>query len=314
MKRYSKYAYTLVAGLSLTALCFAFQAHSSETAAVIPSSVCLDCHEGEDAPLALIGTAHDPAGVKVIACAECHRGPTTALHVDDPDTYKPIIPANLPADSMAAVCTACHKDPHALNLYERDPHSVADLTCSACHKIHNTEKRAYLLKAPENDVCLECHASVRSDFAQSTHHPVMEGVVACRDCHTEVAQSPKQHRTGGPAEACVECHGRMQGPFPFEHEPAVSYSVNDGGCMNCHQPHGSSFPMMLKQSYESPHYSLCSQCHVVPKHLNNMKHGTMWAGVPCYECHTDVHGSYTSKHLLDASLESQGCLKAGCHQ
>lgn len=301
----------IVAGLGLMAFSFAHEASSAEPA-VIPSDVCMDCHE--DAPKALVGTAHDPAGVKLVACANCHAGPRTEQHVDDPDTYKPIIPAKLPADSVTVVCTACHQDPHALNLYERDPHADAQLSCTACHKIHNSDGYAALLKGPENTVCLDCHASVRSDFAMTTHHPVAEGVVACRDCHIEIAQTPKQRAAGGTGEVCVQCHGRMQGPFPYEHEPAVDYSVNDGGCLNCHNPHGSAYPMLLKQTYDSPHFSLCSQCHVVPRHLNNMKHGTQWAGVPCNECHTDIHGSYTSPHLLDPSLGSQGCLKAGCHQ
>jgi len=292
--------------------CGAFAVPASAQNPSVDDETCLACHE--DAPNALKGTAHDPIGTDVIDCVDCHVGPATAMHVDDPDTYKPIIPANLPADSLSAVCTACHKDPHALNLYERDPHADAQMSCTACHKIHNN-KYVGLLKGPENTVCLECHASVRSDFALPSHHPEMEGVVACRDCHMEIAQSPKQHAVGGPGEACLQCHGRMQGPFPYEHEPAVNYSANDGGCLNCHNPHGSAFPMLLKQSYESPQFLLCSQCHTVPpKHLNNMKHGTMWAGVPCYECHTDIHGSYTSLHLLDASLQTQGCLKAGCHQ
>jgi len=278
----------------------------------IPSSVCLDCHE--DAPNALKGTAHDPSGIEVIACVDCHVGSETEMHLEDPDTYKPIIPANLPADSLTAVCTSCHKDPHALNLYENDPHANAQMSCADCHKIHNSNEYPMLLKSSENMVCLDCHASVRSDFALTSHHPVIEGIVACRDCHIEIAKSPSQNRAGGPADACLQCHGRMQGPFPYEHEPAVNYSANGGGCLNCHNSHGSGFPMMLKQSYDPPHYSLCSQCHTVPKHLNNIKHGTMWAGMSCYECHTDIHGSYTNEHLLDPSLQSQGCLKAGCHK
>lgn len=307
----SKYVFLLVAGFSLIALCFAFQARSSEPT-TISNEDCLDCHE--DVPNALVGTAHDPFGDEAFACVSCHAGPATEMHVDDPDEAKPIVPAKLSADSTSAICTACHKDPHALNLYERDPHIYANLSCGACHEIHSNNEHAPLLKAEENTVCLDCHASVRSAFALPTHHPVMEDVIACRDCHTEIAQSPKQRTVGGPGETCVECHAIFQGPFPYEHEAAVYYSINDGGCLNCHSPHGSEFPMLLEQSYEPPHFSLCSQCHVVPKHLNNLKHGTMWAGVPCNECHTDVHGSYTSPHLLDASLESQGCLKAGCHQ
>lgn len=309
----ARYLSPTVAGLCLAALGFAFQARSTEPAAV-SSDVCLDCHE--DAPRALMGTPHDPFVVEGIACANCHAGPATAMHVDDPDAYKPIVPADLPADSMNAVCTACHADPHALNLYERDPHGEAHLSCSACHQIHNNNEQLTLLKGPENTVCLDCHASVRSSFALPTHHPVMDGRVACRDCHIEIAQSPKQWAAGGPGETCVKCHGRMQGPFPYEHEPAVNYAVTDGGCMNCHNPHGSAFPMLLRQSYESPHFSLCSQCHSVPKHLNNMQHGTQWAGVPCNDCHVDIHGSYVNRFFLDSSLETQGCFwgGGGCHQ
>ncbi len=214
---------------------------------------------------------------------------------------------------MKAVCTTCHKNPHALNLYERDPHDVAGLACTACHQIHNNQY-AYQLKAEQTKLCFSCHADVRREFALTSRHPVTEGVVECMDCHTDVAQSPKQHKPSGPGEVCVKCHAQFQGPFPFEHPAAVEYSTEEGGCLNCHAAHGSQFPRLLRQSYEAPHFSLCSQCHSVPRHLNNIKHGTQWAGMPCNECHSDIHGSYTHRNLLDPSLESQGCLKAGCHK
>jgi DmsE family decaheme c-type cytochrome len=303
---------SLVAGLGLIASFLGFQSAGSQEPGAISADVCLDCHE--DAAHAMMSTAHDPAAGKVVSCLGCHAGPATAMHIDDPETYKPVNPGKLPADSLTAVCAACHADPHALNVMERDPHGDADLSCNACHKIHGNEHAA-LLKDEENDLCLTCHASARAGFAMPTHHPVEEGVVACRDCHIEVAQSIKQRTAGGPGETCVKCHGSFQGPFPYEHEAAVNYSVNDGGCLNCHAPHGSTFPMLLKQSYESPHYSLCSQCHSVPKHLNNSNHGTQFAGVPCGDCHVDIHGSYVSRRLLDPSLQAQGCFPGGggCH-
>jgi DmsE family decaheme c-type cytochrome len=234
-------------------------------------------------------------------------------HVDDPDANKPVNPARLSADSLKAVCTTCHENPHALNLFERDPHDVAGLACTACHQIHQN-KYAYQLKEDQKDLCFSCHPGVRREFAMTSHHPVMDGVVDCMDCHTNVAQSPKQHKPSGAGGVCVTCHAEFQGPFPFEHPATVDYSTEEGGCLNCHAPHGSQYPRLLKESYGPPHFSLCSQCHSVPKHLNNMKHGTQWAGVPCNECHSDIHGSYTHRNLLDPSLESQGCLKAGCHK
>jgi DmsE family decaheme c-type cytochrome len=284
-------------------------ARSSESP--VTSDVCLDCHDTETH--GMMGTAHDPAGGKV-SCLGCHAGAATERHVDDPENNPAVNPGKLSADSLTAVCTTCHAQPHALNIYERDPHGAAGLACTACHQIHDNRTHASLLKNDQPGLCLSCHPGVRAQFAETSHHPVMEKVVACSDCHVDVFQSTKQHTANGPGEVCVTCHAQFQGPFPFEHPAAVGYSTEEGGCLNCHAAHGSQFPRLLKQSYESPHFALCSQCHSVPKHLNNMKHGTQWAGVPCNECHSDIHGSYTHRNLLDPSLESQGCLKAGCHK
>jgi DmsE family decaheme c-type cytochrome len=296
----------VVAALTLGAI------RSARSSEPLTGDVCLDCHE--DAAHAMMGTAHDPAG-KIVSCLDCHAGAATEAHVDDPEANKPMNPATASADSMKALCSTCHAHPHSLNLVERDPHDAAGLACNACHQIHDNT-HAYQLKHEEKDLCLSCHPGVRGSFALPSHHPVMDGVIECMDCHTDVAQSAKQRAAGGPGETCVQCHGRFQGPFPYEHEAAVDYSVNDGGCLNCHNPHGSTFPMLLKQSYEAPHYSLCSQCHSVPKHLNSAQHGTQWAGVPCGDCHVDVHGSYVNRNLLDSSLQTQGCFLGGggCHQ
>jgi DmsE family decaheme c-type cytochrome len=163
-------------------------------------------------------------------------------------------------------------------------------------------------------MCTSCHPSTRSDFFMPSHHPVTEGIVSCSDCHLAVAQSPKQRTGSGAGEVCVACHAQFAGPFPFEHQAAVEYSTEEGGCPNCHAPHGSTQPRLLKQPYEAPAFAVCSQCHVVPKHQFNSNHGSQWAGVPCSECHVDVHGSYESRHLLDPGLAAQGCFLMGCHQ
>jgi hypothetical protein len=42
-------------------------------------------------------------------------------------------------------------------------------------------------------------------------------------------------------------------------------------------------------------------------------HGTQWSGVPCNDCHADIHGSYVSRLFLSESLQGQGCFNAGCH-
>lgn len=272
------------------------------------SSACIECHESEAASMS--GTAHDVTSTRTVTCASCHSD-VSAEHLEDPEAFPPRHLDALRTDSLTARCASCHAHPHTLNMIERDPHEGAGLSCASCHRVHDN-KHAGLLHDKETTLCVSCHASVKSDFAMPSHHPVMEEVVSCADCHMTVSRSAKQHTGSGPGETCTTCHALFQGPFPFEHQAAVEYSTEEGGCMNCHAPHGSTQPRLLRQPLESG--GLCMHCHVVPKHQFNSNHGSMWAGLPCLQCHVDVHGSYESRHLLDPGLAAQGCFAAGCHQ
>lgn len=296
------------AAIAAVSTAFVFQTTPASEPSTLTDAVCMDCHE--DVAHALMGTAHDRADNKV-SCLGCHAGAATEAHVDDPD-LKPLNPGRLRADSLTAVCTTCHEDAHALNLYERDPHTDGGLACAACHSVH-AGTHVGLLVDEEPALCFSCHAGKKSDFTMPTHHPVMEGVVKCSECHASVAQSAKQRVVTGPSETCIQCHAGFAGPFPFEHQAAVDYSTEQGGCLNCHAPHGSPNPRLLVQPYQAPDYALCSQCHAVPGHQSNINHGTQWAGVPCSDCHVDVHGSYDNKNMLDPSLSAQGCFAVGCH-
>ena len=75
-----------------------------------------------------------------------------------------------------------------------------------------------------------------------------------------------------------------------------------------------NFPRLLKQPYEGPHFQLCSQCHSVPRHNWNNQHGSLFAGVPCNDCHVDIHGSYTSRYFFTPQLQADGCINSGCHR
>ncbi len=296
------------------ALTFAFGVNDSPASDRVAKAdlACLECHDYYDESLA--GSSHSILrdGGAEVSCLSCHPG-ADAGHAEDPDNVPAGNPESLTAALSAAKCATCHVDPHARNAFERDPHADANVNCSSCHRIHNSD-HAGLLRSPEPTLCLDCHASVRSDFAQLSRHPVADGVMNCSDCHTDLAQSAKHGVYSGPGETCVECHGEFRGPFPYQHLAAVAYSSEQGGCLNCHVAHGSSQPRMLKQSYESPGFGLCSNCHVQPGHRFNAQHGDAWANQPCNTCHVDVHGSYTSANFLDPALAAEGCFAAGCHQ
>jgi DmsE family decaheme c-type cytochrome len=280
-----------------------------------PSEVCLGCHAGQDTTLA--ATPHrlrdggtGKAGAR-IACASCHA-PDSRHWEEDPTQYPMPVPSKLGAAAEGRVCSACHQNSHQQNMQESNVHARNDVACSGCHSVHGSTRHA-LLKADQPGLCLSCHARVEGQFARSYRHPVNDGVVKCSECHQTLDETRRELAQNGNS-ACVKCHGEFEGPFVFEHQATVDYSTEEGGCLSCHEPHGSNVPRMLKQPLEAPRFQLCTQCHSVPGHDSNPMHGTRWAGMACNQCHTDIHGSYTSRLFLSESLEGQGCFNVGCHK
>ena len=310
-------AFVLVLFLVVSTIGIFQQDLAAEDAEDVPrvSEVCLGCHEGQDATLALsrhrlAAEALDGADA-LVTCTDCHHG--DARHYeDDPEQYPMTNPADVEVPDAGHICSTCHLNSHQQNMMEDNVHARNDVNCSGCHRVHGG-KDVGLLKAKEYELCLGCHPSVEGQFAQPYRHPVNDDIVRCSECHLTLDETRTELSLNG-SNACLDCHNEFQGPFPFEHQATVDYSTEEGGCVSCHSPHGSAQPRMLNQPYGPPHYQLCTQCHAVPPgHNYNSQHGTRWAGLACNDCHTDIHGSYTSRSLLSESLEGEGCFKAGCH-
>lgn len=281
----------------------------------VSSSVCLDCHDEKAATLnntahALSGSGRSKAGPP-IACIDCHVGDPRHWE-DDPDEFPMTSPAKLPAGDEARLCMPCHQTSHQQNMLERNVHLVSNVNCSACHSVHEP-KAPVLLREAQTPLCLDCHAGVEGDFAKPYRHPVHDEIVKCSECHMNLDLTRRELSRNG-TNICRKCHMEFEGPFPFEHQATVDYSTEEGGCIACHEPHGSSLPRMINQPYQGPHFQLCSQCHSVPGHNFNIQHGTTWAGVPCSNCHVDIHGSYDNRLFVDESLKSQGCFEGSCHR
>ena len=273
---------------------------------------CLDCHD--ELRESLVGTVHEinpEAPQPRVWCTGCHPG--AEQHMEDPETQRPANPSSAGVLMSAQICSGCHTNSHQQNMQEWNVHAENDVNCGGCHKVHSNANQR-LLKKPEPDLCIDCHPKTEGDFARSFRHPVFDGVMRCSECHLSLDKSHRQIEVrGGVGEVCYSCHNQFQGPFPFEHQATVEYSTEEGGCLNCHEAHGSNVPRMLKQTYEPPHFALCSQCHVVPKHQMNSFHGSTWSGRACNECHVDIHGSYFNRYFLSSALEAEGCDTPGCH-
>jgi DmsE family decaheme c-type cytochrome len=281
------------------------------------SEACLDCHEDYDQTLA--SSPHQLSPDRLdgpdapITCIDCHPG-DPAHYEDDPEEHPLLNPADAGVPDAAYVCSSCHLNSHQQNMVEGNVHAEFDVNCSSCHKVHDSSLKPGLKRDEEPDLCYTCHRNVEGQFAQPYRHPVSDGIVECSECHLTLDRMSTELSMNGSNEACYDCHPGYQGPFPFEHQATVDYSTEEGGCLTCHDPHGSSQPRMLRQPYEPPHFQLCTQCHGVPPlHQFNQQHGNEWAGVSCNECHSDIHGSYSSSKFLSESLEGEGCFTPACH-
>jgi DmsE family decaheme c-type cytochrome len=251
-------------------------------------------------------------GTTMVSCTSCHAGSSDHWE-DDPESYPMFMPSSDTYDMTGRVCGSCHLTVHQENQMTLSPHANARVGCVECHRVHGAQETG-LLQAEQPGLCYGCHGDVQGQFAKPTHHPVAEGFMDCTDCHLMRDDEMAQLERHGKNAPCMDCHNEFQGPFPYDHQAAVDYSTEEGGCINCHDPHGSYLPRMFTQPYEGPHFQLCSQCHVVPRHNFNPQHGTTFAGVDCAECHADIHGSYTSRKFFPPTLAAQGCFAAGCHQ
>ena len=293
--------------LCLTIILTLFSA-SAFSGPTIDDETCLACHEGMETSLAYtphrLSSEIDNAGSQ-ITCAGCHEG--AEAHADDPSADNIANPARQDSFDKRTGCFQCHVAHVGLDNYGWDVHADQAIDCSNCHRIHSADDG--LLLDDNAEFCYACHDNIHNDLAGRSNHPVADGVVTCLDCHKFVMRTG-QNVVSDLQQTCRNCHPQQAGPYPFEHAPTTGYSVEGGGCMECHQAHSSESDLLLSQ----PGNLLCKQCHFPVGHTT--AHGGIYADLSCENCHTDVHGSFVSNLFLDANLPSQfatNCYNTGCH-
>lgn len=281
---------------------------------------CTVCHDKDEKTVFNIATTkHGVRGDdRTPTCTSCHGTSETHLNHKGGNRPKPDRTFNNnPATSKterAAACLACHKGDATRTNWNGSAHQVNDLACTSCHQIHTVRDKVRDKKT-QPEICFTCHKDQRAEFKKISHMPVLEGKMACSDCHNPHGTTGiKLLKKNTVNETCFQCHTEKRGPFLFEHQSATE------DCRNCHVPHGSNISPLLKS--RAPF--LCEECHDGPHNSRNpwgpnvggMQNGLQGVGglVPtngaasgvnplqanpsalgsgraCLNCHVMVHGS-----------------------
>ena len=225
--------------------------------------------------------------------------------------------AKPPADLILkgdAKCTGCHDEaddaqPTMLDLHPsvlaigKSRHGVrADSrnpTCTDCHGLSADHigykgsakppkpdrvftKNSTTTPQAKNDSCLSCHdKDTKRHQWDGSAHQVND--VSCTSCHQIHTGNDKVRNKKTQPEVCFSCHKEQRADSKkISHHPITEGKVT---CSDCHSPHGSNGPKMLKKNTLN---ETCFTCHAE-------KRGPfLWEHQPvtedCSNCHS-AHGS-----------------------
>jgi DmsE family decaheme c-type cytochrome len=269
-------------------------------------ATCTRCHnEGDEFPvLAIAKTKHGTtADGRTPTCTSCHG--VSESHLKRPaegPRPKPDITfgkgSTTPMEARSQSCLACHQGGTRIH-WQMSAHAGSEVSCTSCHQVHSQHDRARD-KQTQTEVCFACHKQQRAEIRRPSRHPILEGKVACSDCHNP-------HGTAGPKmlvrdnvnDTCYACHMEKRGPFVRTHAPVQE------NCALCHNPHGTTNDNLLR--VRTPF--LCQQCHEPTSHRSLPGQFGVTSGTGanlhargCVNCHTNIHG--TNNVFNDAAERS----------
>ncbi len=264
-------------------------------------AACTRCHnEGSEFPVLAIGkTPHGTgADARTPTCTSCHgvsethvRKPRDAIERPRPDI---LFGRGSPtaSHSQDAACLSCHEGGKRMH-WSLSMHAGRDTTCTSCHQVH-AQHDPVRDKTTQAAVCLNCHKEQRAQISRPHRHPILEGKVACSDCHNPHGSAgPKNMVRDSVNDTCYQCHMEKRGPFVRSHQPVQE------DCSICHNPHGTTLPSLLK--IRSPF--LCQSCHEPTGHRARLAQlgigstGANFEARGCMNCHTQIHGSNNPQDL-----------------
>ncbi len=228
--------------------------------------LCLTCHGDKDKAQAK-GTLHPPVEQ---SCTKCHSPHSSQ--------YKFQLLKERSGGKDENLCLSCHDK--GINVPEKGSrHPALDMGCDTCHITHKTgdpgkqEFSEHLVK-PAPALCLDCHDVKNKQLAEAHHgQPFAQAnCTGCHDPHQSASpkllnknvhfpfgekmceachQAPKDGKVvlneDGKFALCYTCHEDQKKVIEQSKNQHPAFAVAER-CTECHNPHASRFPRMLKLS------------------------------------------------------------------
>ena len=211
------------------------------------------------------------------------------------------------------LCTACHNESWrtpVLSIYQTKHGVSGDSRTPGCQSCHGASE-GHLKQGPATspDVmfkkgafaasddrvrsgqCLTCHKGTTRTRWDGSQHP--NNQVACNDCHKVHAPADKVLAKKTQTEVCFSCHKEQRAAsLKISTHPIQQGKVV---CSDCHNPHGSQGPNMVKKNTIP---ETCWQCHAEKRGPFLFEHQPVVEN--CAYCHAP-HGSNISPMMISRS-------------
>lgn len=220
------------------------------------SEVCLKCHVEWGNNFKAKKYAHSAIAQK--GCISCHNPHGS-------DNPKLLRNKNVSQE----LCLSCHKkNVNWENGDKKIIHPALNFKnkCLNCHEIHSSHQ-PNLLKETPSTLCLSCHKEIiQTKDKGSLHTPVKNG--ECLQCHFPHYSKMEKllDKTYEPAtyvfsteksfQLCFKCHSPLQTTNFRNGEKNLhvlhvlsKFNNNERGCATCHDPHGSTQEMQIRNNF-----------------------------------------------------------------
>lgn len=206
-----------------------------------------------------------------------------------------------------ALCTRCHDESETapvLSLYQTKHGVRGDARAPSCQSCHGESEKHLkgdpsVKGRPAPDVvfkkgtyaasedsdragqCLSCHKGGKRNHWDGAQHQA--NGVACNDCHKVHQPTDRVLSKKTQPEVCFTCHKEQRADAKkVSHHPIEEGKVV---CSDCHNPHGSTGPKLLKANTV---LETCYSCHAEKRGPFLFEHQPVTED--CAICHTP-HGS-----------------------